>query len=446
MSQYTRLVAAAAIAVAGLVPLSQAVEVVVQNDDLEAGQTAALQLGFVAGEQAATWLKAPCDGSIVAVQVFWLNQPQAPGTSIEEAIYIYADAGTYPVPGDILAFLEAPQMSAGFLNEFRFLDENNQVPIDVPVNSSDIFVVSFEFANTPSASGPTIATDVSGCQSGLTSIFSTGGIGVGWLPPCPFPGPIPVEISGDFIIRAVVDCAETTAGACCLPDGSCATLTPSECSDQLGIFQGVLTSCSQVNCPVPDGACCLEVSGACLDRKQSVCLQLGGVWSGAGTTCASTVCFPIGACCLPNGTCVDEQSPDDCAVLGGTFQGDGTTCGEVTCPDPLGACCTITGACVIETEAVCDLAGGTWSGPGSDCSDNNANSTPDACEPITLGDVNCDGEVNASDISPFIRALLSPDNYEATYPNCDRLSADINESGDVDASDISPFVRLLLGN
>lgn len=439
MSQITRKVAAAAIAVVGLASLSQAVEVVVQNDSLQAGQLGAVQVGFVAGEQAAAWLKSPCDGSIVAVQVFWLNDPQAPGTSIESAIYIYEAGSLYPIPGSVLETLEAPNMNAGFLNEFRFLDENNTVPINIPVDSSEIFVVSFEFANDPPLTGPSVVTDTNGCQSGANSLLAVSGVGSGWFNSC-FLG-----LSGDFVIRAVVDCAESS-GACCLPDGSCSVMTQTECTTASGVFQGILTECSQVSCPQPTGACCFESTGGCLDRTQSVCIQLGGVWSGPGTTCATTVCFPIGACCLPDGSCVGEQSPDACEALGGTFQGDETVCGEVTCPDPVGACCTVTGSCLVETQENCEIASGAWAGAGTDCTDADQNDTADVCEPFTPGDMNCDHIVNAFDIEPFIAALLSPANYATLYPDCDLMLADINQSGLVDAFDVEPFINLLLGN
>ena len=47
------------------------IEVTVQNDSMIDGSTAAIQAGFDPGESAAAWLKAPCTGEIVAVQVFW---------------------------------------------------------------------------------------------------------------------------------------------------------------------------------------------------------------------------------------------------------------------------------------------------------------------------------------------------------------------------------------
>ena len=53
---------------------------------------------------------------------------------------------------------------------------------------------------------------------------------------------------------------------------------------------------------------------------------------------------------------------------------------------------------------------------------------------VLLGDVNQDGEVNFSDISPFILALSVGNSI---------AEADIDEDGEVSLADISPFIALL---
>jgi len=64
-----------------------------------------------------------------------------------------------------------------------------------------------------------------------------------------------------------------------------------------------------------------------------------------------------------------------------------------------------------------------------------------------LGDLNCDGQVNAFDIDPFVLVLTpTPPNYPeyyAVYPGCDALLADVNGDGLLNAFDIDPFVDLL---
>jgi hypothetical protein len=67
--------------------------------------------------------------------------------------------------------------------------------------------------------------------------------------------------------------------------------------------------------------------------------------------------------------------------------------------------------------------------------------------PVTklAGDLNCDGQVDAFDIDPFVLALTDPAAYELAWPDCDVLLADIDDDGAVDAFDIDPFVALLTG-
>ncbi|MCH7871526.1 MAG: hypothetical protein IID33_07480 [Planctomycetes bacterium] len=59
------------------------------------------------------------------------------------------------------------------------------------------------------------------------------------------------------------------------------------------------------------------------------------------------------------------------------------------------------------------------------------------------GDMNCDLEVNAFDIEPFILAIFDPPAYEQQYPDCDINLGDINGDGAVDAFDIEGFLNLL---
>ncbi len=63
--------------------------------------------------------------------------------------------------------------------------------------------------------------------------------------------------------------------------------------------------------------------------------------------------------------------------------------------------------------------------------------------PPVEGDVNCDGEVNNSDIDAFILALTNLDYYRLQYPDCPLANADLNGDQAVDNADVDPFVRLL---
>jgi hypothetical protein len=58
-------------------------------------------------------------------------------------------------------------------------------------------------------------------------------------------------------------------------------------------------------------------------------------------------------------------------------------------------------------------------------------------------DMNCDGNVDAFDISPFILALTNPAQYAIDFPGCDINNGDVNNSGTLDAFDISPFITCI---
>lgn len=62
-----------------------------------------------------------------------------------------------------------------------------------------------------------------------------------------------------------------------------------------------------------------------------------------------------------------------------------------------------------------------------------------------LGDMNCDGAVDAFDVDPFVLALTDPVGYAAAFPNCDLMNGDCNGDGVLDAFDIDPFVAILVG-
>ena len=65
---------------------------------------------------------------------------------------------------------------------------------------------------------------------------------------------------------------------------------------------------------------------------------------------------------------------------------------------------------------------------------NVANNTASNTGSVLLGDVNLDGVVDFSDITPFITVLSNSTN---------QAEADCNESGAVDFSDITPFIAIL---
>ena len=322
------------LAVFGVAAPAGAVEVVVKNDSLAAGQSGNIQAGFVAGESAAAWLTSPCNGNIVAVQVFWRSLLGGEPPSLEDSITIF-DEGTFPTPGAQLEQLVGPVLTDSVINEYRFLDENQTIPLIVPVTNAQKFIVSFKFLNTPSpAFGPSVVTDTNGCQNGKNAIFATPG---GWLNLCA------LGASGDLVIRAVVDCN-------------------------------------------PTQACCFTPAG-CLDLTVGDCGIAGGFPHGPGSVCGVTPCFPVGACCNPDGSCDDDVYEDDCIMSGGTYQGHESVCTGVNCPAPDGACCLANQNCLALTQAEClVIPNASWAGALTTC--------PDACQasafaPPSTGDDTC---------------------------------------------------------
>ncbi|MCG3126113.1 MAG: hypothetical protein CHACPFDD_00943 [Phycisphaerae bacterium] len=60
-----------------------------------------------------------------------------------------------------------------------------------------------------------------------------------------------------------------------------------------------------------------------------------------------------------------------------------------------------------------------------------------------VGDLNCDGSVDAFDIEGFVVAIADPALYALLHPECDRMLADVNDDSSANAFDIDPFVDIL---
>ncbi len=65
--------------------------------------------------------------------------------------------------------------------------------------------------------------------------------------------------------------------------------------------------------------------------------------------------------------------------------------------------------------------------------------------PSAIGDMNCDGSVDALDVGPMVLALVDSDAYHTAFPVCDLLHADANSDSQPNGADIHAFVALLLG-
>jgi uncharacterized repeat protein (TIGR01451 family) len=153
---------------------AHAIEITVKNDAVVGASTATIVTGFVAGEKAAN--------------------------SIERSIEISRGA-TFPTPGVVQTTVSGPVMNDGVFNEFRFIDENNTVPINVPVTANETFVVAFEFDGAPpSGVGPSVARDTDGISAGRNGLLALVGANYIWFDAANF------GVAGDWVIRAVVDC------------------------------------------------------------------------------------------------------------------------------------------------------------------------------------------------------------------------------------------------
>ncbi len=182
-------------------------------------------------------------------------------------------------------------------------------------------------------------------------------------------------------VRAIVEYAGATRGACCAPNGLCTEIESAGCVE--GVYQGDGTFCATTECEILIGACC-EPDGLCSDVLQEECTT--GDFQGVGTTCDSLLCpVKLGGCCLTDGSCT-EGLEEECL---GEYQGDGTTCDQLQCPLPeqpeaSGACCLAGGDCVVTTALTCD---GVYQGDGTICGqvicitpaslDCNSNGVPD---------------------------------------------------------------------
>ncbi len=451
-----RLAIAALALALGAMPAYTALgqEIVLKNDNLPdvmppTGVPIGFEIYFAALEEVNVWLTAPCNGTIVAVQVLWgvSGQPTiVPTASVENAITFF-QPGVYPFRSNTPllnqlptpntpAELIGPVMQGNALHEFRFLDENNTVPLSIPVVAGQTFVVSFEFGENhhinPGPDTPTIPVDVGdGVMPGRNGIFGIPGGFLCWgTPVCPNSFNIPG--SGDFIIRVKMVCT-LDSGACCLPSGQCInSQTQAGCTSQGGVWQGADSLCSGVTCTQPTGACC--TGSGCSVITASECTALSGSYRGNGTTCNSTICN--GACCIPSTQGCGSTTQGNCTLLGGTFQGVGVTCGSVVC-FPMGACCLEDGSCApgpMSPEA-CVAMGGSFKGHQSTCASPCPQPIGKCCVQIGKGYVCLDG-VEQGDCTTNFGGVWGGPNSACTVGNCPPCFADINADGQVNVTDL----------
>jgi uncharacterized repeat protein (TIGR01451 family) len=297
-----------------------------QNDAITSSSNAAIVYGFAAGEAAAAWLTSPCTGDVRAVQIFWRSPNADQPISIQEAIEIFR-AGAFPNPGTLVTTIGGPVLTDGVFNEYRYLDENNTIPLVVPVTQGETIVVSFTFAEPPDVGGASVLRDTNGNQSGKNALLADVGGTLFWFNSSTF------GVQGDWAIRAVVDCpaAPTTADLAVTvqsdstgyiagqPLNYLVTVTnngPSAASANIvDIFPAAYTTPSWA-CVASGGASCASTGSGNL--TQSVNLPVGGAvaYAVTGTVAVGTTgTLANSATALVGSPTTDPQSGNNTATL-----------------------------------------------------------------------------------------------------------------------------------
>lgn len=194
-----------------LVSSAQAQEIELKNDSLVDGGTAAIQLGFVNNEIGCASFTVPAEHfplRLKRVQFFWISHQGNSSPSIQDSIRIY-DSGL-PTP-NLVFQSDPPQLIDGFLNEFDLSF------FDITFEDPTVITVGLAFADAPNGdtSKPSLVTDVDGCQPMRNPIFAIPG---GWQDTCQF------GVSGDWVIRAIIEPFENQCPADFNEDGNVNTM------------------------------------------------------------------------------------------------------------------------------------------------------------------------------------------------------------------------------
>ncbi|MBK8913789.1 MAG: hypothetical protein IPM64_04160 [Phycisphaerales bacterium] len=295
------------------------------------------------------------------------------------------------------------------------------------------------------------------------------------------------------------------SGACCNPaTGACADgVDIANCASAALRFHPGAT-CGQLDppCGVIVGACCRE-DLLCFQVTAAECDELGGVWSGADTSCDHCPCVVF----CPS-TATNEGEPLCSSGYVDEYNGG---CGSAAQASlPLSFNVTVCGTSGIFEGGGGGMADQDWysvtvggptllrwtvraefaailrivsNGGGCESAVEIASLTTPTCETTTLqadvgagdywlvvqplvtpgdnaacgaryhataqinsvrGDMNCDGVFNNFDIDPFVLAVVDPVGYAIAYPGCDPLHGDLDDSGALNNFDIDPFVTCLV--
>ncbi len=197
-------------------------------------------------------------------------------------------------------------------------------------------------------------------------------------------------------------CPQPT-GACCFGT-SCQVMEPGVCSGFGGTFIGINVACGAGGtCPL--GACCLPDGTCASNISNPACTGLGGTFQGVGTSCSPNNCpQPTGACCSATNFCFPLTQASCSGIPGATWRGPLTLCEPNPCgAAQTGACC-IGGTCTVVTAAQCTGANARFAGVGTSC-----NAPGNNLQPCCRADFNQDQNLGVPDIFAFLSAWFAGD-------------------------------------
>lgn len=271
-------------------------------DIIESGTPVGLNGYFNFNDRLYVFFTAPYAGNITEIHVPLIAESHDGVQYVEQELALIENNG-FPNPGGTYlqqapfgaVALDGPALTEGAQNVFKFLDENQTIPMAVPVTAGQQFVVRLTWGHdhaddcapvlgactNPNAA--TVPVDLDGCTFGASSIGAPG-IPGGTADSCA------IGVQGDWAIRVVIESTseQVPTGACELPGGSCEVMRESDCECQNGTYHGDgSTDCGGTP---TTGACCFS-NGSCLELTQAQCDSVGATFQGLGTDC-STGCAP----------------------------------------------------------------------------------------------------------------------------------------------------------
>lgn len=257
-------------------------------------------------------------------------------------------------------------------------------------------VECFELGGTPQGNGTQCIGHGACCDPEGGCLFidgvccdDIGGTFLGVNSMCMGEGACCLDVTDD---QFLYDTCKEQDGACCAATG--------------GLFGGIGTTCELESCCLFDGSCS--------DLDPECCVESGGAPGGVGSACAG-----FGACCLD----IDDgpfqydlcyETDGGCCVnQGGLFYGASTTC-------DLQACC-LEQACQLLDSRCCLSSGGTPMGANTNCDDLDNNGLADVCEdcaPIFAGTACNPNACPALSLDCTSVALQCDQGGTGTMPGC----------------------------